>query len=332
MKAVAGALSILGLSSLWTRNKVYIAGEPDLARHFPSGEPLAFAYFTGTDSPHRKVAIQIMDCSGKLKGFAKLTRNPQVRTLLAREAAMLWSVQALGLKAAHVPKLLSYCEQGDRTLLVTDTLKTARTTSTTNFTQAHCAFVQELSRKTAAPHPVYASELAAEFRARFIRVRPQLDQPWSKRLDDAIGALEAQTDLQLPACLSHGDFTPWNTFMANGRLYVFDWEYAEHARPPSSDIIHFVLNEPRMRSQPASAKIEAVMACLSQPWVDIQKEAVPALLMIYLLTQTLRQIERLPRATKHTTWDGADKAAAIFDGISAPGFVAKNASLVRIEP
>lgn len=318
MKTVASALSLLGLSRVWARKKVYLNGEPALAQHFPTGEALAFAYFTGTDTPHRKVAVQIMDGRGKLKGFAKLTRNRQVRELLMHEAAMLEYVSGLGLQTAYVPKVLFAGELGDSTLLVTDTLKTPRTPTTPQFTAAHRAFVQELAQKTAAAHPLHAGDIAKNFRARFDRIRSHLERTWRERLDAAIGALEAQPALKLDAGLSHGDFTPWNTFMANGRLYVFDWEYAEQARPAGNDIIHFVLNQPQTRSQPALAKIKAATASLLQPWTGVQSGAAPALSMIYLLTQSLRQIERLPDNMKHSeTWDGAEESAVMFDDVLA---------------
>lgn len=323
MKTAASILSRVGLSRLWARNKVYLSGEPALAEHFPAGEPLAFAYFTGTDSPHRKVAVQIMDGRGRLKGFAKLTRNPQVRELLMHEAATLKYVNGLGLQTAHVPKVLFAGDLGDSTLLVTDTLKTPRTPTTTQFTAAHRAFVQELAQKTAAAHPVHAGDIAKDFRTRLDRSRPHLETTWLQRLDAAIAALEAQPTLELHAGLSHGDFTPWNTFMANGRLYVFDWEYAEQARPAGNDIIHFVLNQPQTRSLPARAKIETATASLSQHWTGIQRETIPALLMIYLLTQSLRQIERLPDNMKHSnTWDGAEECASMFDQLQTEGIAA----------
>lgn len=318
MKAAASTLSLLGLSNLWAQNKVYIAGDPDLARHFPCGEPLAFAYFTGTDSPHRKVAVQIMNRKGKLKGFAKLTRNPQVRKLLAHEAETLARVHTLGLQTVYVPKVLFHGEHGDRALLVTDTLKSSRTRSSTQLTQTHLAFVQELEQKTANSHQVSASELAANFRTRFSRIYSRLDQAWSQRLDDSIGSLEALNELHFSSGLSHGDFTPWNTFLSNERLYVFDWEYAEHARPPSNDIIHFILNQPRVRRQPTSEKIETITTCLLQRWSGIQKQDIPAFLMIYLLTQAFRQIERQPDTNQCcSTWDGAEDTSAMLWHLNA---------------
>jgi hypothetical protein len=314
MKSIAITLSRLGLSGLWVRQRVYLSGESALRCHFQSTEPLTFAYFTGTDSPHRKVAVQIMDDQGRLKGFAKLTRNPQVRTLLAHEAATLKHVRTLGLQTAYVPKVLFFCEQGERTLLVTDTLKTHRTPTTTKFTAAHGAFVLELVQKTTTTHPIYAGDIAKGFRARLDRIRPQLDKTWLRRLDTAIGSLEAQPALELNAGLCHGDFTPWNTYMANGRLYVFDWEYAEDACPVGQDIIHFILNQPQTRNLPARSKIEATSASLSLPWTGIKHGTITALLIIHLLNQSFRQIERLPGdKIKGQEWDGAKDSAGIFD-------------------
>lgn len=317
MKQGAAGLARFGLARVWAKPTLYIAGESIIGHYF-GDQPLTYAYFTGTDSPHRKVAIQVMDTEGRIKGYAKLTRNPQVRQLLMHEAATLEQLNGLGLQTAYVPKVLFAGDHGDSTLLVTDTLKSSRTPTMTQFTAAHRAFVQELAQNTAAAHPVHAGDIAKDFRARFDRIRPHLEKTWRRRLNDAIGTLEAQPMLQLDAGLSHGDFTPWNTFMADGRLYVFDWEYAEQARPTSNDIIHFVLNQPQTRCLPVRAKIETAMASLLQKWTGIQRETIPALLRIYLLTQSLRQIERLPDSMKHSgTWDGAQESGAMFDHLQS---------------
>lgn len=316
MKVTATTLTRIGLSRLWVRQKLYINGVPSLERHFPHNEPFEFAYFTGTDSPHRKLAVQIMDRRGNLKGFAKVTRDPQVRTLLTHEAATLMRVQALGLQTAHVPKVLFSGECSNSTLLVTDTLKTPGTSSTTRFAEAHRIFLQELAQKTSDPQPVHVSEIAGYFRNRFDRLLSLLDETWSQRLNSAIGLLEAQTDLHLPVGLSHGDFTPWNTFMVKGRLYAFDWEYAEEAQPLSNDLIHFILNEPQVRGQSVNNKIEAISSGFARSWKDIRRETVSTLVIIYLLTVSFRQIERSSAATiQKQEWDGALEVAEMFDTV-----------------
>lgn len=317
IKATTVFLCRIGLSRLWARNIVYITGEPALAKYFPGNQGLSFAYFTGTDSPHRKIAVQIMDQLGNLKGFAKFSRNPAVCRLIEHESAILNQLQHLNLQTAHIPNVLYSGRHGGGTLLITDTLKTSKTRSTTNFSATHQAFLEEIKQKTTTIQQPPIGQIAKDFRQRFNCISDSLNHVWRQRLDQAINTLEAQADLLLPTSLCHGDFTPWNTFVTNGRLYVFDWEYAEPALPASNDLIHFALNEPATRSQPACIKIEAVIACLSQHWTGFRKQTFPALLTIYLLTDNLRHIERLPKANKPIqTWDGSEDAAAIIDGFS----------------
>jgi aminoglycoside phosphotransferase (APT) family kinase protein len=44
---------------------------------------------------------------------------------------------------------------------------------------------------------------------------------------------------RVPVSLGHGDFTPWNMFVGERRLHVYDWELAGEA-PLLSDLFHFV--------------------------------------------------------------------------------------------
>ena len=41
--------------------------------------------------------------------------------------------------------------------------------------------------------------------------------------------------------LNHGDFSPWNCVVENGKLAVFDWEYASAPKPAFLDAVHFIL-------------------------------------------------------------------------------------------
>jgi hypothetical protein len=43
--------------------------------------------------------------------------------------------------------------------------------------------------------------------------------------------------------LAHRDFTPWNTFVTDGRLYVFDWEFARAEWAPMCDAFHFIMQK-----------------------------------------------------------------------------------------
>jgi hypothetical protein len=114
IKQAVLALSRVGLQSMWARPALYLADTPSIAKHF-GNDVRSFAYFTGTDSPHRKLAVQAMDESGRLMGFAKVTCNPLVSPLLRHEADTLGLVNGLGLTTAKVPKVLFSGGQGAAT-------------------------------------------------------------------------------------------------------------------------------------------------------------------------------------------------------------------------
>jgi hypothetical protein len=54
-------------------------------------------------------------------------------------------------------------------------------------------------------------------------------------IDKGIGTSE------IPVCLVHGDFAPWNLRVAGEDLFAFDWEYTEAGGNPLQDYLHFHL-------------------------------------------------------------------------------------------
>ena len=45
---------------------------------------------------------------------------------------------------------------------------------------------------------------------------------------------------------AHGDFVPWNASWADGRLYLYDWEYAQEEVPAGYDLFHFLIQSSRL--------------------------------------------------------------------------------------
>jgi hypothetical protein len=291
LKRIAVLCSQLGLTRLWARPSLYISGQPAIASAF-ARDDLYFAYFTGTDSPHRKAAVQVMDSEGGILGYAKVSRNPAVKELIRHEGAMLGKVKELDLQTAIIPTVLYAGPMADAEVLVTDTLKTNRTRTTLVFTPAHRAFLDELARKTAAGK-ISAQEMGASYRERFNTVTNRLDDRWRKRLDQAINRLELDAGTQFSLAMAHGDFTPWNTFMVDSKLYVFDWEYALEAAPVGINQVHF--------DQSVLGPDNAALGTA------------------YHLHQCLRQIERMPADCRDIwDWDGVKNSELYFDRMMKP--------------
>jgi len=314
MKWVAALLTQCGLVGAWAKSGVYISGTPCIGKFFGNGA-LSYAYFTGTDSPHRKVAIQVMDMEGRLAGFAKLTRNPLICPLLQHEAAMLSRVGTLGLDSAIVPNVLFCGEENGASLLVTDTLKTPGTKTTTTLCPIHTAFLSELADKTATSNQAPIVPYARLFNDRLVLLQERLLPEWLKRLQHAIAHISEIPECHLlPPTLSHGDFTPWNTFIVDKKLYVFDWEYADAQAPASNDLIHFLLAQPRVKKQSASARFAHINTTLKEAYGFAGDALATKHLLVYLISHTLHYVERcIAQPGMIETWDGAQESAKLID-------------------
>jgi hypothetical protein len=318
MKALGVAAAVCGLPLLARRSSTWsLSGESTLARHFTEARRPVFAYFTGTDGPHRKITVQVMDDDGTILGYAKSSSEPVVRELIVREARALTRLQQLGLRSALVPALRFAGDIDGTYLLATDTRKTFWTVSDRTYGAAHRAFLQELFQKT---HRSAASAggFAAALGVRWEAVRSRVQREWQERIAKTLGALDRHDRTPLQVCLGHGDFTPWNTYRVDQRLYVFDWEYADENAAAGTDAIHFIHNQPRLWHASAAARMRASQAELNRLFPEADAASVHATHLIYGLTQTLQVIEKMAlRPGTVSAWDGCTSQAALLDHLLA---------------
>lgn len=317
LKSAAVMASTLGLSSVWLREKVYISGRSYLEEIF-SEKGLCFAFFTGTDSPHRKVAVQIMARDGRIKGFAKVSQNSSVKPLLKHEAQTLEYLNTLDLQAALIPEVLFCGEIGIAEVLVTDSLKTARTKTVTALNDAHISFLQELADKTAIPVEEGDVPLATSLRKRYVAAAECLTNEWQNRFEKALEVIEgAEGELGCSKRLTHGDFTPWNTFFVDGRLYVFDWEYASKECQVGHDLIHFVLSLPSVKRWRVSETIREAKKVMRESKFFSDDANPDCLFLSYLCANSLHYIGRVPKANGQIIhWDGEQEAAVCLDSLN----------------
>jgi hypothetical protein len=293
MKRAAIALSKVGLHKLWAKPRLHLSGTPSGAKYF-GASPLSFAYFTGTESAHRKLAVQVMDSAGSLKGYVKASRSVVVRNLLAHEASTLARVQALGLRSALIPDVLFLGDKADIALLVTNTLKRPNTTTTTRMNAHHDAFIRELAQKTVEPGSGDAQSFQTGFQKRLKQILGKLPETWIRRFESAIdqcGGAKEQTVWLRPS-LTHGDFTPWNSFFVDGKLYVFDWEYAQNDMPATNDLLHFLLASLTSKRRRPRQLVKILTEKVGDFLVGAPDAVIRQSLLIYLINHSLRHVER----------------------------------------
>ena len=320
LKTVATTLSALGLAPLWAKNRVYVKCPPVFADLFNCAQP-SYAFFTGTDSPHRKTAIQVMTPEGEIKGFAKVSCVEEVKQLIVRETDCIEYIRSLQLKSARVPKVLLSAEQSGARLLVTDTEKIRHSRSPTMFTPQHQAFLSELAAKSCRGGASSCSQFLQGLRQQTVQFTARLSTEWNRRLEAAFNRIaDCSSEIRAKTTFCHGDFTPWNTFMVGAKLYVFDWEYARHCSPPGYDLIHFTLSLPEVARRSVAEIIGRVRQVLQEYGHAADSGLADIFLLCYLCGHSLHYIAREPlRSTKLITWDSEPERGVLIDALLASG-------------
>lgn len=244
-KASARMLAKLGLQRSLRKVRIRLSDLSELSSFFDVQE-LRFAFFTGTAGPHRKTAVQIMDDRGKILGYAKLSRNEFLQHYIRHEAGMLNYMADLDLKSVDIPKVLTLQQNEKFTLMVTDSVKSSAHIVSLEINELHIRFLRELYRKTYVPGGVAALYSLED---RLVMIDGVAGAIWLERMRKGIATVRPHI-CKLTLTFAHGDFTPWNTFIQDDRLYVFDWEYAQSEYPMGYDYVHFRLMTVRLEKQP----------------------------------------------------------------------------------
>ena len=101
----------------------------------------------------------------------------------------------------------------------------------------------------------------------------------------------------IPVSVSHGDFTPWNMYCDDQRLYVYDWEMARNGIPMLFDLFHFSYQSVILQQQKSYKEVKInINEWLKQPIVMhmIQKYRINvqlhhALYLLFNVSFYLRQ-------------------------------------------
>jgi hypothetical protein len=316
LKYIAVAASRIGLSALWVREKVYLTGTPCVAELMGLSHGYC-AYFTGTDSPHRKVAVQIMTEHGDIGGFAKVTKNETVGELLRHEAVTLGLLHTLAFQTAYVPKVVFGGQMNGVHLLVTDTLKTRRSKTKITIEKLHIDFLNELFDKTKSKLWVDETCFSQQLVMRYSTVAPRMSAAWQNRLEKSFEYISKNGQGILQPSLCHGDFTPWNTFIVNGGLYIFDWEYSDTIYPMGYDLIHFMLVQyigKQWKQWKPEVVLSRILKKVQETWYPSNPLASKVALMCYLCGHTLHYAGRARgEPLAQDDWEGAERVASLFD-------------------
>jgi thiamine kinase-like enzyme len=204
-----------------------------------SPEMLRYSVFGGTLCKHQKTTIQICN-KNLILGYCKISSDDKIGELFEHEAEILEYLNSLHI--GNIPKCL-FCGKLSKTsyIFVQSTNKNVKSKFYNAITNQIVSFERSIMEKTIC-------------RCNFI------DSDYCKMLDsleEKLGIIEkyfrnfkfvvkeainfAKTNLKFKSdyYFSHRDFTPWNIYYTDDKLFVFDFEYARKSYPEFVDLFHF---------------------------------------------------------------------------------------------
>ena len=205
---------------------------------------LEFAVFCGTPCVHQKITMQISR-GKKILGYAKFTSSEDIMQVFCHEKEVLDLLHRQDI--TDVPECL-FCDKLPCGLwvFVQTTEKTSSSKVPHKWESQHKAFLDDIYEKTCKKVEYTDTDFCKDIEY-LISNSGCIDEP--ERL--AVTAIAEKIDgyfrkkgrVEFGVC--HMDFTPWNMFEENGKLFVFDWEYARLTYPAGIDVWHFFVQTSR---------------------------------------------------------------------------------------
>lgn len=213
------------------------------------------ALYCGFPGPLQKLTMYCPGIDGEQPRVVKIALQASADQAIAHEAHWLDKLGDSQLTSEYLPQLLGQgtLPCGRRYLTMLALPKGHRVMQ---FSDLHRNFLKVLARRHMSVKPWRESVPYIRLKRRMAAILPLIEPHHKIVMQSALNEVDSLIGTQaLPACLVHSDFTPWNLGIADGRLFVFDWEYAEATGNPLQDFLHFHLMPRALQRWPMRAAL-----------------------------------------------------------------------------
>lgn len=198
---------------------------------------LEYSYFGGTPCAHQKATIQVY--KGKqILGYCKVSESDDIYRLFKHEKVVLDELN--GMDVHGIPSCI-FCGELAKGyyVFVQSTIKTLQSKYIHSLTDNAIGFLTDLKACTAVTCRFSDTD---EYKWIKLLVHDKLSLLGDHERTVVCKSVEILDgyfrDRECIFSAYHGDFTPWNMFEEQGKLFVFDFEYAGLRYIPFLDIFH----------------------------------------------------------------------------------------------
>jgi hypothetical protein len=245
------------------------------------GEDILVSLYVGPARANRKPILQVLTPGGEIIAFVKVGISPLTRALVHAEAESLAFLQAAPLAHVQAPRLISHGQWRGHEVLVQQAFSGSGRPR--NLAELSGAMAEVAALRGVTTGLVAGSQYWRDLRSRLEKL--------SQR-GIATGLLRALAGIKPAARATsvafgswHGDWTPWNMTVAQGRVLAWDWERFATGVPIGYDAVHYRLQDAIRGGTAAEAAAETVLrtapATLAPLGVD--PPAARLVAMLYLV-------------------------------------------------
>ncbi|MFT4661431.1 MAG: thymidylate kinase [Patiriisocius sp.] len=193
-----------------------------------------YSIFMGTAGPNRSLLLELNNGKASTH-FIKIPANEQSVLAIAKEAVNIHIFKNKEFETFNTPKM---AENMFNDVLFIENIKSKDASRSNELLTPHFNALSEMAMKTTQFFHLQStsyweaivnslSQLKGE--RKYNNVVNQILQ-----LKEELGATKS-----IYTSLSHGDFTPWNIYVGNDRIHVYDLEQSSNEVPLLNDLFHF---------------------------------------------------------------------------------------------
>ena len=270
-------------------------------------------FFTGTRGATRKIVVDVTSEDG-ICAFIKIPLTETAEKLVKNEIDMVKSLNKFDFTTLSLPKISKHINGHARL----SNVKPAFTISADKIAAIHASAVGELYALSHERKVISETEAwnvingNVQYLFNELEYRNNLDPSKIDALVKVLKQLYSTISLgeSIPVSVSHGDFTPWNMYCDDQRLYVYDWEMARNGIPMLFDLFHFSYQSVILQQQKSYKEVKInINGWLKQPIVIhmIQKYRINvqlhhALYLLFNVSFYLRQFLNEKEPLMQSDW------------------------------
>lgn len=223
-----GALVKSGELTAYSNEPFHFANEASCT------EATSYTVFTGTKGKNRNMVIAAIE-NTDVKAFIKIPVDSMSIPSLGRELDVVDQIDCISPKTFVYPKLLS-----DRSsmLSVLSNVKPKTSFRESKFTEKHEAVILELLHKTSKQVRLIDTSFWDKINSNISLLRRvNYEAVLVGQLRKIIEKIDPNEIYYMG--FSHGDFTPWNIYSDDEKLFIYDWEYSRVSASAFYDVFHF---------------------------------------------------------------------------------------------